>query len=204
MSEQEDKFIMSRFAPPKKSLGKYLIELEDLMDEIDDADMISPDLIAKWGGVNEDIKTKCDNWMGFFDALEAQETLVKKEKERIEALWKKNQALQKKLKEYLVFQMQQHPNIKFKGSKEYFALRKNGGKKSLDFAYDLKSQSVSNYVPDYVVALDERVKKYTCEKIIRVLDRSLIEKDIANGVEIPFAKLKETYRPERKLIIGDL
>lgn len=182
----------------KKTLSRYLHDLEIVMFQIDNADEITPELVTKFEEAQADLKSKCDNWFGILDALAAQEVVLKTRKEAADKEYAKNQNLQRRLKDYLRYQMEQNPDKKFEGTEERFTLQKNSAKR-LAFDYETVKSSVE-IVPDFVTALDDRVLEYT--KIIecRVLDSEKLRKDLAAGKVLPFAKLEQGNHIRRKLI----
>jgi hypothetical protein len=196
--DEKGRTIGARKISGKKTLSQYLHDLESVMFEIDNADEITPELIKKFEEAQSDLKGKCDNWLGIFDALAAQETVLKAKKEAIDKEYQKNQNMQKRLKEYLRYQMEQNPERKFEGSEEKFVLQKNSVKR-LDFAYERSTSSVET-VPDYIVSLDDRVLEYCKNVELRVLDTARLKKDLEAGKTVPFAALVQGNHIRRKVL----
>lgn len=175
----------------KITISEMLANTQKLMFQIDNAADISEDLIEEFKGQMQGLGDKVDNWINFLDTIDAQIDIQKQRIERAQKAKKSYESLKGRLKEYLVWCIQQNPDIPLKGQIGEFKVRKNPAKLATDFI--MKSKSFSNTITDNELNELPELKPYIFRELVNCVDTKKLKDDLKKGEDIRLARLVDGY-----------
>lgn len=172
----------------KKSLAAYVFELEQICSEIDEeTGVISDDLVLRFNGASLALADKVDGWIGFLDALKVSLAEAKERKERADNARRAFEAMNKRLRDYLKFVMETHPNTPFKGSEGSLALQRNPESVEIDFT--TVDKTIYKAIDSSLLTLEPSLNNYVKAITAYVIDTERLKADLKAGVELSWARL---------------
>lgn len=171
------------------TLKDAVTDLEVVMAEIDDAAEITDALLTRFEAGRNSVAEKVDGWILYLDSLKGMQAALKERHERVRDALKKTEALQKRLREYVAFQLASHPSVPFKGTEGSLYLRKNPG--ALKISYDLPDKTVYGVVPHEIVGREPSMLPYLDSIEFVILNKEKLKADIEAGMVFPWAKIEQ-------------
>ena len=172
----------------RKSLARYAADLEAICLEIDEeTGEISEELIKRFDDARLDLATKCDNWIGYLDALKALVAEAKERKERAAKAQKTFEGVNKRLRDYLKFVMETNHGLAFKGTQGKLALQSNAAALKVDF--ELADKTIYKAIDPTLLELEPSLNHYVKQISCYVLDTERLKEDLKSGATVPWARL---------------
>lgn len=175
----------------KKTLAEILAELESTCLQIDEeTGEIPKELLEKLTDLKDSqLADKVDDWILKLDQISGQILAAKLKKERAEKAVKRWESLQKGMKDYLKFIIQNNPGVAFKGDEGTIYLHKNPPGVDVDF--ERKNKTVYNAIDESFATLDPTLGEYMKEVRYFVVDGEKLKADILSGKKLNWAREKQ-------------
>lgn len=171
------------------SLAHYAKEVEDICALIDSETGDLTPLMARFEQASADMSTKVDNWVGYLRALKQRIDHLKAIQDEYKKAAKAAENTDKRLREYLKFQMESHPDIPFRGSEGSLRLQANSAA-ALTTTFDLPEKTVYKVIDQSLLSLEPSLNKYARAITFYVLDTEVLKRDAEAGKAPHWAKLE--------------
>lgn len=172
------------------SLSRYATEVELICQEIDACDGEIPEgLIARFAEAQTGMAAKVDSWIGMLDAVKSRIALLKEMRERVTRAVKAAENLDKGFKGYIKYNLQNKPDIPFKGESGSFYLHRNP--KSVKVDFEFSDKTVYKTIDPALVSLEPTINPYIKEIRFVVLDNEKLKADLEAGMKLSWARIEQ-------------
>ncbi len=170
------------------SLARYATDLELVCQEIDNADgVISDELMARFDDAKLALSDKADRWINYLDMLKGMAETLKERKDRAAKAQKTAEALQKRLREYVKFVIEQNPGIPFVGTEGRITLQNKA--EGVAYAFAIPDKTFYRVCDKTSLELEPSLLPYIQVSSVMTVDHDKVKADLKAGMQLRFATL---------------
>ncbi len=158
-------------------------QIEDLAEVVGDGE-ITGEMVAAYHDFTEKLEEKVDRIIGVLQGYKHRGAYLEEQEKKYRTARQANARAEQGLKDYLKYQIEQHPEINFRGETGALVVQKSAP--SLELSIKEKEVRFGHVVEE----VTDDIKPYCEQKTVWVLDTKRLSEDIKAGNVLTWASMK--------------